>query len=49
MSVTPASHRRSWAVAPRADGTRRIDHLFNATEGIDALCEIDWDNEEEDR
>ena len=26
-----------------------IDHLFDATEGIDALREIDWDDEEEDR
>jgi hypothetical protein len=28
---------------------RFIDHLFDATEGIDALREIDWDEEEADR
>ena len=26
-----------------------IDHLFDATEGIDALREINWDDEEQDR
>jgi hypothetical protein len=26
-----------------------LDHLFDATEGIDALREIDWEDEEEDR
>ena len=26
-----------------------IGHLFDATEGIDALRGIDWDDEEEDR
>jgi hypothetical protein len=26
-----------------------LDHLFDATTGIDALCEIDWNDEEEDR
>jgi hypothetical protein len=25
-----------------------LDHLFDATEGTDALCEIDQENEEED-
>ena len=26
-----------------------IDHLFDATEGIDGLLGIDWDDEEENR
>ena len=26
-----------------------IDQLLGATEGTDTLCEIDWDDEEEDR
>ena len=25
------------------------DHFFDATEGIDTLCEIDWEDKEEDR
>jgi hypothetical protein len=26
-----------------------LDQLFDATKGVDALREVDWDDEEEDR
>ena len=37
------------AVSGPDDADDIIDHLFDATEGIDALPEVDWHDEEEDR
>ena len=36
-------------VSSHEDRDDIIDHLFDATEGIGALREIDWDDEEQDR
>jgi hypothetical protein len=36
-------------VSSPEDPDHIIDHLFDATEGIDALRDINWDDEEEDR
>ena len=37
------------AVSSHEDPGDIIDHLFDDTAGIDALREINWDDEEEDR
>jgi hypothetical protein len=54
MSDTAASRRRSGgrrkALGSCPDGhDNGVDHLFDVNDGIDALREIDWEDEEEDR
>ena len=49
ISLTVIDFEDDLAVSSPDDPDDIIDQLVDATEGIDALREIDWDDEEEDR